>query len=1446
MAHSSSNAAPELSARAPSLSLFDSVCVIIGIIIGSGIYQTTPLIALSTSGFSHWLLEQTFLGGIAGAESWLPAAVLTGAWLFGASIALCGALCYAELASAYPHHGGDYNYLNRAYSRRVGFFFVWCEFWIVRPANIGAVSFVFAEYGLRFLRTSLLPRLFDVATIEQWTWLDQPLTRALLAVLAIGLLTLTNIAGVRTGIRVQNALSVAKMIGLVGIVLAAFLLPALPETRVVPFEAPSFPTSFALAVVLIMFTLGGWNDLAFVSAEVKDPRRNILRALLLGVAAVTAIYVLVSLAFVRGLGFGGLVNSNQVAADLLQSRVGTIGDSAIALLIAISTLGAINGMLYAGSRMYYALGTEVAAFKWMGVWNGNWGGPVRALMAQSLVTVLIVLAFGRSADGFERLVNFSTLPFWLFFLLVGFAVIRLRKREPETPRPYRVHFYPVVPLLFCLSSIYVLYSSTTYAISVGGWEWAWAVALVVAGDWIAQRTFGHKTDSPVNRPIATAIARLGFIALVIGSALMLLRSVHWIGEMASHFPFQWAIVGFVVAAAARRARMQWVVVASLVIAGLQLAWSGSALWPTPAYREAQETVLEQPSEPLKIASLNVLVGNSQHDQVLETIRGLDADVVVILELSESFAEKLESLRSEYPFQNLFPAQDAFGIGVISKVLTSAQLQNANSDESITYSTPQLRIQVTPRSGDNWHVGATHVIPPGGSERTLDRNSVLSSWSRELAAIDGPVIMLGDFNNTPWSASWNDHLPEGWYDSRIGFSRQPTWPSRLGWFGIPIDHALLNSKVACTERSTFEIPGSDHRGILLTLVTRSEEPPVAEPQAFHERMSPAQIAHFELQATGEQNIVNRVSAAERFLQEPNELVTHWVSSEAPHESCAEEDATVAENRAVGRDGVVASVHPAATGAGIEMFERGGNALDAAIATAFALGVCNPYNSGIGGGCFILVRTHDGRLIAIDGREQAPASAHRNLFVEADSRRAPGDQERTSETGPLASGVPGAVAAYAKALEQAGKLSLAEVLEPSIKLAAEGCLVDQPLADALEKTAPLLRRFPESARVFLKPDGTPYQAGDRWIQSDLATTYQQIAEHGPTWFYEGDFAETVANWMEQNGGLLTVQDFKDYRAVDRTPIESSYRGYRIVGFPPPSSGGVHVAQMLTMLERFPLSELRKTNPAQADHVVVEAMKLAFADRAYWLGDPDFAPVPRGLLDREYLAERSQMIDPEQMTAVLSHGIPPRADEELFERHTTHIAAADSEGNWVAITATINTTFGSKVVVPGTGVILNNEMDDFAVAPGVPNAFGLIGADANSVEAHKRPLSSMSPTLVLEGDEPVMAVGAAGGPKIITQVLWALLRTLDDHEDLAQSLEEPRLHHQWSPDVLFVERGYDMERLQYLESLGHEIRWMDAAGVSQGVARDPATGGLVGVHDPRVPGAARGWDRSIPELP
>ena len=552
--------------------------------------------------------------------------------------------------------------------------------------------------------------------------------------------------------------------------------------------------------------------------------------------------------------------------------------------------------------------------------------------------------------------------------------------------------------------------------------------------------------------------------------------------------------------------------------------------------------------------------------------------------------------------------------------------------------------------------------------------------------------------------------------------------------------------------------------------------------------------------------------------------------------------VGEHQAVGEHGVVASVQPLATEAGIAAFRRGGNAIDAAVSTALTLGVVDNHNSGIGGGCFILIRKADGQLIAIDGREAAPLAATRDMFLvegKADTQ--------LSQLGPLASGVPGALAAYEWALQSAGTGSLKQALLPAAEIADSGFKIDSTYARKLKQVADQLKKFPASASVLLKSEGVPYAAGDILRQTDLAKTYRQVAEKGTQWFYEGPFAEMTAAWMKTHGGILTEADFREYRPKRRQPVVSTYRDYTIVGFPPPSSGGVHVAQILNMLESYDLTSMYREDSAQFVHVVAEAMKLAFADRAHWLGDSDFARVPKGLVSKDYAKKLASRIQLDRVIQVQSHGEPPAEDGVFGDRHTTHIAAADAEGNWVAITATVNTTFGSKVIIPGTGVVMNNEMDDFAAAPGVPNAFGLLGAEANSVQPEKRPLSSMSPTIVMKEGIPVMSVGAAGGPKIITQSLLAILRFIDLQEGIAQAVESPRFHHQWSPNQLLIEDTMDDAVVEKLKALGHRVRRSRVVGITQAVSRASTImetqdrSLLHAVHDPRVPGLAQGWDKS-----
>jgi gamma-glutamyltranspeptidase/glutathione hydrolase len=359
------------------------------------------------------------------------------------------------------------------------------------------------------------------------------------------------------------------------------------------------------------------------------------------------------------------------------------------------------------------------------------------------------------------------------------------------------------------------------------------------------------------------------------------------------------------------------------------------------------------------------------------------------------------------------------------------------------------------------------------------------------------------------------------------------------------------------------------------------------------------------------------------------------------------------------------------------------------------------------------------------------------------------------------------------------------------------------------------------------------GDVLRQPELAATYRALAAGGSGWFYRGDFAARTERWMRENGGLVTRRDFRNYRVREREPVRSRYRDCEIVGFPPPSSGGVHVAQILNVLEAF---DLRGMGEGSVDwvHHTVEAMKLAFADRAHWLGDPEYAAVPRGLVSEEYAAALSQRIRADRATEVPGAGVPPGSWVDTFGRHTTHLCTADAEGFWVALTATVNTTFGSKVVVPGTGVVLNNQMDDFSAQPGAPNHFGLVGSGANAVAPGKRPLSSMSPTFVLREGRPVFSVGAAGGPTIISQAVLAVVRYVDFARGPAEALAGARFHQQWRPGEVGWEAGWDPVVAAGLESRGHRLRRTSSLGAAQAIG--VVDGVLVPAADARVEGAAR----------
>jgi len=530
------------------------------------------------------------------------------------------------------------------------------------------------------------------------------------------------------------------------------------------------------------------------------------------------------------------------------------------------------------------------------------------------------------------------------------------------------------------------------------------------------------------------------------------------------------------------------------------------------------------------------------------------------------------------------------------------------------------------------------------------------------------------------------------------------------------------------------------------------------------------------------------------------------------------------------GMVASVNPIATEAGLRVLKAGGNAVDATVAVALTLGVVDGFNSGIGGGCFMLIRRADGKVAAIDGREMAPAAARRDMFI----RGGKGDTD-LSQTGALASGVPGSLAAYDYAVKHFGRKHLKDLLLPAAEIADRGFVLDAHYAGRIRAEERDLKRFASSRAVFFKEDGTPWSAGDLFRQPDLAATYRHIAASGTRWFYRGPFAQAAESWMKENGGLMTARDFRDYHVVPRDALLTPYRDCQIIAFPPPSSGGVHVTEILNILEKF---DLKSFDEPTRLHVIAEAMKLAFADRAFWLGDPDYAGVPRGLVDKKYAATLAARIDLHHTTAV-THGTPADWQNNLFgKKHTTHFSVADREGNWVACTATVNTTFGSKVVIPGTGVVMNDEMDDFSTQPGVANYFGLVGAEANAVAPGKRPLSSMSPTIVVRDGKPILAIGAAGGPTIISQVVLALVDILDLDMPPERAIAQPRIHHQWSPDQLVIERELPEALQSALESRGHKLAERGSIGVTQLVGRTADGTKFVGAADPRSGGAAEGW--------
>ena len=540
----------------------------------------------------------------------------------------------------------------------------------------------------------------------------------------------------------------------------------------------------------------------------------------------------------------------------------------------------------------------------------------------------------------------------------------------------------------------------------------------------------------------------------------------------------------------------------------------------------------------------------------------------------------------------------------------------------------------------------------------------------------------------------------------------------------------------------------------------------------------------------------------------------------------------------RHGMVASSSTLASRAGVEILKRGGNAVDAAIAVAFALAVTYPAAGNLGGGGFMMIRLRDGRATAIDYREMAPAAATRNVYLDEHGELKKG--EGGSLIGYRASGVPGTVAGMALALKKygSGKLTWAQLIEPARRLAAEGFPLSYGLARAMKADADELGRYPESKKVYLN-NGNFWNEGDVWRQPELAATFARLQRNGAREFYEGQTARLIADDMRAHGGLITLEDMKGYVAKEREPLRGTYRGFEVISMPPPSSGGAVLIEMLNMLEGF---DLRHMGASSSDryHVETEAMRRAFADRAEYMGDADFVNVPvAGLIDKAY-AERLRKgikLERASTSAEVKAGRPTGAESD----ETTHFTVVDADGNCVSNTYTLNDSFGSKVVAKGTGVLLNDEMDDFAAKPGTPNLFGLIQGERNAVAPHKRPLSAMTPTFVLRKDGSLwFAVGSPGGPTIINTVLQVITNVVDFDMNIQQAIDAPRIHHQWLPDELVYEPyGMSADTFRALEERGHKLterpRYM---GDAQGIMIEEKTGVRLGASDPRGGGEPVGY--------
>jgi gamma-glutamyltranspeptidase/glutathione hydrolase len=528
------------------------------------------------------------------------------------------------------------------------------------------------------------------------------------------------------------------------------------------------------------------------------------------------------------------------------------------------------------------------------------------------------------------------------------------------------------------------------------------------------------------------------------------------------------------------------------------------------------------------------------------------------------------------------------------------------------------------------------------------------------------------------------------------------------------------------------------------------------------------------------------------------------------------------------GMVVAQEKLAARIGAEILRQGGNAVDAAVATGFAMAVTYPRAGNIGGGGFIVIHSADAKEdIAIDYRETAPAATTRDIFLGADGK----PDIAKSRDSALGIGVPGTVAGLAVALEKygSGNFSLADILKPAIALAADGFVVTDDSADTLPDWHKRLAKWPSSAKIFSRADGSSLREGDTLVQTDLAATLSAISGQGPRGFYQGPVAEKLVQGIRDAGGIMTLDDLKSYQAVIRAPVRGSYRSYDIVSMPQPSSGGVVLLETLNILEGFAMADMTQGS-APSLHVMIEAMKRAYADRARYLGDPAFVSAPIAtLIAKDYAARQRASIDLARATPwtdALS-ATPPREGS-----NTTHFSVVDSRGNAVSNTTTLNFSYGVGLVAEGTGVLLNNELDDFTAAPGASNAYGLVGFEANLPGPGKRPLSSMAPTIVLKEGKPVLVTGSPGGSRIISTVLQVIVNVLDYKMDVAAAVAAPRLHHQWLPDEVRIERGFADDTLAALKAMGHTIVVPLGQTSANSIAVTP--NGVMGAPDPRTRGA------------